>query len=275
MAKELEGNSLVHVFVLSDGLKINGSELVNGLTGNLFEKVSVTGGMSGDGERFKETYVLYGDYEVGKNVVTALDFYSDSLRVGYGSFGGWDPFGPERLITRSCANVLYELDGKPALDLYKKYLGDHARGLPATGLFFPFCIRVSEKEEPLVRTLLSIDEQEGSMTFAGDIPEKAYARLMKANLDRLIDGAVESADEICYFVKDNGIGFNMQYADKIFTVFQRLHPSDEYEGTGVGMSIVQRIVHSHGGRIWVESEPDKGTVFYFTLSGKDMNANPD
>jgi len=88
---------------------------------------------------------------------------------------------------------LYELDGKSALELYKRYLGDHAKGLPATGLLFPLSLRTKEGEAGLVRTILSIDEEVQSMTFAGDVPEGAYARLMKANFDRLVDGAVGAA----------------------------------------------------------------------------------
>jgi hypothetical protein len=111
------------------------------------------------------------------------------LKVGYGSLGGWDPFGPERLITRSKGNVLYELDGQSALALYKTYLGEHAQGLPSTGLLFPLSIRTREGQSGVVRTILGVNETDQSMTFAGDMPEGAYARLMKANFDRLIDGA--------------------------------------------------------------------------------------
>ena len=192
LAQSLEPRGLRHVFVLSNGLKINGSDLVRGLTSVLPLDVAVTGGLAGDGGRFLETPVLWGG-DVQFDTVAAIGLYGDRLKIGYGSLGGWDPFGPERLITRSCGNKLYEFDGKSALELYKKYFGEHAKGLPATGLLFPLSIRTREGERGLVRTLLAIDDAEQSMVFAGDIPEGAYARLMKANFDRLIDGAVGAA----------------------------------------------------------------------------------
>lgn len=187
---------LVHVFVLSDGLHVNGSELVRGLTDHLPEGVSVTGGLAGDGERFGETLVL-GNGTVASRIVAALGLYGSRLRVGFGSLGGWDPFGTERLITRSVGNVLYELDGQSALGLYRQYLGEHAKGLPATGLLFPLSLRTMVGKTPVVRTILAVDEAAQSLTFAGDVPEGAYAQLMKANFDRLIDGAVGAAT-ICH-----------------------------------------------------------------------------
>ena len=192
LAQSLNKEGLVHVFVLSDGLNVNGSELVAGLTQHLPTHVTVTGGLSGDGARFQETLV-FRDGAPERNVIAALGLYSSRLKVGYGSLGGWDPFGPERLITRSKANVLYELDGKSALELYKTYLGEHAKGLPATGLLFPLSLRTKDRETSVVRTILSINEEEQSMMFAGDVPEGAYARFMKANFDRIIDGAVGAA----------------------------------------------------------------------------------
>lgn len=192
LGEALRQDDLVHVFVLSDGLTINGSDLVKGLTSRLPAHVSITGGLAGDGARFEETTVLW-EGRPERGIVAAIGFYSQRLKVGYGSFGGWDPFGPERLVTRACGNVLYEFDGRSALGLYKTYLGDQAKDLPASGLLFPLSLRIGDGERPVVRTLLSINETDQGMRFAGDIPEGAYARLMKANFDRLIDGAVEAA----------------------------------------------------------------------------------
>lgn len=193
IAAQLREPSLRGVLVLSDGLNVNGSELVKGLNDTLGEAVVVTGGRAGDGTHFKRTWVLK-DRTPQSGYVTAVGFYGDHVRLGHGSKGGWDKFGPERLVTKSIGNVLYELDGRPALQLYKEYLGDRAAGLPATGLLFPLAIRTSQAEgKVLVRTILAVDEATQSMTFAGDIPEGVFAQLMRANFDRLIQGASEAA----------------------------------------------------------------------------------
>lgn len=192
LAKGLPADGLVHVFVISDGLKINGSELVAGMREHLPLHVAITGGLSGDGARFEQTLVCMDDAPK-EGIIAALGLYGASLKVGYGSLGGWDPFGPERLITKSEGNVLFELDGQSALKLYKTYLGEHAAGLPATGLLFPLSVRTPDKQTGVVRTILGIDEETQSMTFAGDIQQGAYARLMKANFERLIDGASGAA----------------------------------------------------------------------------------
>jgi hypothetical protein len=192
LAAELPTEGLVHVFVLATGLRINGSELVAGLSRGLPSHVAVTGGLAGDGDRFQRTLVCVGE-RMAEDLVGVVGLYGDRLRVGYGSMGGWDTFGPDRMITRSVGNVLYELDGEPALTLYKRYLGPHAAGLPASGLRFPLSLRNASSENRVVRTILGVDEGKGSLTFAGDVPQGHQARLMKANVDRLIDGATGAA----------------------------------------------------------------------------------
>lgn len=196
LARMLDPRGLKHVLVVSDGLGVNGSELVRGLTRCLPEHVTVTGGLAADGERFQKTFTFWDGYPK-KDSVAAVGFYGDQLKVGCGSMGGWDPFGLERLITRSKGNILYELDGRSALELYKKYLGEHSTGLPATGLLFPLSIRNRAGDVGLVRTILAVNERDHSITFAGDVPEGWYARFMKANFDRLIDGAIGAA-RVCY-----------------------------------------------------------------------------
>ena len=194
LARELVGDGLVHVFVVSDGLSVNGSELVKGIVEGLPSGIGVTGGLAGDGPRFKRT-LSFLDSPPDTGMVAAIGFYGTRLKVGYGSFGGWDPFGVEWEITRSRGSVLYELDGQSALELYRTFLGDHAAGLPATGLLFPLSLRIPDARGPIVRTLLAVDEEEGSLTFAGDVPRGSYARFMKTNFNRLVEGAARAAQD--------------------------------------------------------------------------------
>ena len=191
LAAQLQHSGLRHVLVLSDGLRVNGSELVRGLSEGLPEGVAVTGGLAGDGSRFEQTAVGLDERPSGDRVV-AVGLYGASLHVGCGSLGGWDPFGPERLVTRAKGSVLYELDGQPALGLYKRYLGHHVAQLPASGLLFPLSVRHGERDG-VVRTILAVDEREQSLTFAGEVPEGSFARLMRANSERLVEGAAGAA----------------------------------------------------------------------------------
>ena len=193
IARQLNAQDLRAVLVLSDGLQVNGSELVRGMNSILPASVTVTGGLAGDGDRFKRTWVI-ADRRLTPGFVAAVGLYGDAVRVGHGSKGGWDAFGVERRVTRSRGNVLFELDGRPALQLYKEYLGERASELPAAGLLFPLTLRSAPSDDKrLVRTILAVDEATQSMTFAGDIPEGYYAQLMCANFDRLIQGASEAA----------------------------------------------------------------------------------
>lgn len=189
----LDTKDLRGIFVLSDGLKINGSELVKGLNTIDKKEIIITGGLAGDGSKFKKTWTICNGEIVSENIV-AVGFYGDHIQLSHGSKGGWDIFGPERRITRAENNILYELDGKPALSIYKEYLGDKASGLPATGLLFPLAIRKNSTDtNQLVRTILAVDEKSQSLIFAGDMPNGYLAQLMRANFDRLISGATEAS----------------------------------------------------------------------------------
>jgi len=201
LGRKLHRADLVHVLVLSDGLEVNGSELAAGINEEVPSTATVTGGLAGDAHRFERTLVgLNGEHAPGN--VVAIGFYGGNLQIGHGSLGGWDPFGPDRLITKSSGNKLFELDGRSALQLYREYLGDYATQLPASGLLFPLLVHGGEDDRGLVRTVLAVDDAEQNMTFAGDVPEGGYARLMKANFDRLIDGA-HGAAKACQPINGN------------------------------------------------------------------------
>ncbi len=245
ISKALAADDLVHVFVLSNGLLVNGSELVRGITEHLPEDVTVTGGLSGDGAQFEETLVMF-DGDPQPDLVAAVGLYGDRLKVGYGSLGGWDPFGPQRLITHSEGSVLYELDAQPALDLYKRYLGHHADELPASGLLFPLAITVAHDREPVVRTILSVDEESGSMTFAGDVPEGSVARLMKANFDRLIDGAAGAARTCSRALKDSELAVLISCVGRKLVLRQRVEEEVEAVRDVLGARPVMTGFYSYG-----------------------------
>lgn len=195
LARVLPKEGLVHAMIFSDGLFVNGTALVKGLLSELPTHVSVTGGLVGDGSRFKETLVGLDTVPEQKKLVL-VGFYGSHIKIGYGSLGGWDSFGIPRTITKATGNVLFELDNKPALTLYKEYLGEMAADLPASGLLFPLSLKLATEngaEAEVVRTVLAIDEGAQSLTFAGDMPEGVIARFMKANFDRLTDGAAGAA----------------------------------------------------------------------------------
>lgn len=195
IAKQLQEDSdLRHAFVLSEGLDVNGSELASGLRAELNNGVNVTGGLGGDSNDFEETWVIDKEGKARGGLVCAVGFYGKFWAINYGSKGGWNTFGIERRVTRSKENVLFEIDGQPALQLYKSYLGERSTDLPASGLLFPLSMRQNAEDPPLVRTILSVSEEDQSLTFAGDIPEGAFVKLMKANFDRLIDGAGHAAE---------------------------------------------------------------------------------
>lgn len=193
LAEALNKPDLRNIFLLSDGTNVNGSDLVKGIYSVINENVIVTGGLAGDAADFKQTFVGL-DCAPGSKIIGAVGFYGNALKIGYGSVGGWDPFGPERKVTKSKGNVLYELDGKPALDLYKQYLGEDADRLPGSALLFPLSIRPDQhSEHHMVRTIVGVDEKEKTMVFAGDMPEGYVAQLMRGNFDNLVEGAAKAA----------------------------------------------------------------------------------
>ncbi len=194
IGRDLFAGDLAGVFVLSDGLNVNGSELVGGIGKIISADTPLTGGLAGDGADFRQTLVG-ADCAPRAGTIAAVGFYGSAIRVGHGCAGGWDLFGPRRQVTKSAGNVLFELDGRPALELYERYLGpEESKGLPGSALLFPIQVHdVAKPETAVVRTVLAIDRAAGSMTFAGDIPQGWTAQFMRGNLDRLAAGAADAA----------------------------------------------------------------------------------
>ena len=194
LGNQIAAPDLKAVLLFGPGVQINGSALVNGIASVIGSSIPVTGGLAGDGGAFKETYTI-GPDGVARDQVVAVGLSGDGLRFGHGSFGGWEPFGPARKVTRCSGNILHELDGEPALDIYRRYLGAHAKGLPASGLLFPFAMLGEDHSAVgLIRTILGIDEASGSLILAGEIDPDGYLRLMHASTDKLVNGAESAAE---------------------------------------------------------------------------------
>jgi len=185
---KLNREDLAYFMILSDGGLVNGSELVRGLESGNTKNIPITGGLAGDAARFNSTLVGYND-EPSNGKMIGIGFYGSHLKLGYGSYGGFEIFGPEKLVTKSKSNRLYEIDNKSALELYKQYLGVYANDLPGSALHFPLNVRFEGGNNSLVRTILSIDNEDNCMVFAGDIPQGSYVRFMKSNFDKIINGA--------------------------------------------------------------------------------------
>ena len=193
IARTIPTNNLAHVFVLTEGENINGSKIVEGLVDGLPEHVKKTGGLAGNGNTFKDTFVIANNY-AKQNLIATIAFYGDRIKIGYGSVGGWDTFGIERFVTKAEESIVYELDGRPILDLYNEYLGEYAKDLPASGLFFPLNVRSADNIYNYVRTVAGVDEKNKSLRFAGEVPQGYYARFMHANSNNLIHGSMEAAE---------------------------------------------------------------------------------
>lgn len=241
----LPKDGLKHVFILSDGLNINGSALAKGANEALNYTVPITGGLAGDGTAFEETWVIANDV-AKQNIVVAIGFYGEDIQIKSGCFAGWEEFGVLRKITKSTDNILYEIDGQPALELYKKYLGDHAKDLPGSGLRFPISIKEKEDDTPIVRTLLGIDEDTQSLIFAGDVPEGYLARLMKTDIDGLIEGAQTAAEYTEKTYDNTALGLIVSCVGRRLVLNQLTDEELEIVGEVLGENVKLTGFYSYG-----------------------------
>lgn len=196
LARQLKDDNLRTILLFSDGLHVNGSELLDGFQSVLGD-TPIVGGMAGDNAAFVKTLQMVNE-TISDNLIIAVGIYSNNLVTANGALGGWKPYGPPRKITKSVKNVVYEMDNKPALSLYKLYIGDaYAKGLPGSGLKFPLAIIENGKRDvEKIRTLLAVDNTTGSLTFAGNVEEGETVRLCQTSHDRLVEGASGAAKMI-------------------------------------------------------------------------------
>lgn len=192
---------LKYVFVISEGSFVNGSQLTKGMNSATNDNLLITGALCGDAERFEKTIASYNENPKPGEIV-AIGFYGESLEITFSVYGGWTPFGPERIVTKSKENLLYELDNKPALDLYKLYLGDKAKELPGAALLYPLNVQNFQEQQSIVRSILNIDETKNAMILAGDIPEQSKVQLMMTNVDNIANASERAAKQALQFRKN-------------------------------------------------------------------------
>jgi hypothetical protein len=181
-----------HVLLFLDGLYINGAAFTAGLNETLPAGVTVSGGLASDGVAFQRTG-LGVDGPPSERRIVAVTLSGDALAIGTGSAGGWEPFGPERVVSRAQGTTVFELDDQRALDVYRRYLGALAAELPGSALLFPLAMTPPGGGPMVVRTILGVDEEAGSLRFAGDVPQGYRVQLMRSTNDSLLDGAAHAA----------------------------------------------------------------------------------
>lgn len=198
LIKQFSEEGLKYVFVVSEGSFINGSQLTKGMSTFSNHNLIITGGLCGDDARFEKTLASYNENPKEGEIV-AIGFYGETLEITFSIHGGWTPFGPERIVTKSKDNTLYELDGKPALDLYKNYLGDKAKDLPGAALLYPLNVTSENEKQSIVRSILNINEEENAVILAGDIPENSIVQLMMTNVDNIANASERAAKQALEF----------------------------------------------------------------------------
>ncbi len=184
-----------HVQIFSDGLTGNGCAILRGMESVFGPQVPISGGAAGDARAMKQTWQFIGS-RVLTDSVTAIAF-SGNVQVGTGVRSGWFPAGVPKTVTRAAGNVVYEMEGEPALAVYRRYLGPLADKLPAVGIQFPFGI-VDEVgslgESPILRAPMAINETDGSVTFAGEIPQGSTIGLTTGgSATSLLDASADAA----------------------------------------------------------------------------------
>ena len=240
----LEG--LKYVFVVSEGSFINGSQLTKGMSSAINDNLLITGALCGDSDRFEKTIASYNENPKPGEIVV-IGFYGESLEVTFSVYGGWTPFGPERIVTKSDGNILYELDNKPALDLYKRYLGDKAKDLPSSALLYPLNVKIAKEEQSVVRSILNIDEAQNAMILAGDIPEKSKVQLMMTNVDNIANASERAAKQALQLRKNKPeLAMLVSCIGRKLVLDQRVEEEIEEVTEVIGTDIAVTGLYSYG-----------------------------
>ena len=194
LVDKFDQEGLKHIYVLSEGININGTDLVEGLRNHSSTDFSITGGLAGDGFNAKNTFILTNNFSYVSNVIVGIGFYGEDLKVGYGVLDGLNSLGVDRIITKAEKNVVYEIDGEPASDLIHRLIGAISIGMSDSLVLLPMSVRENVTDRPVIRSVIGVNKDVGSITFTGNIPKGSTVRLMKSNIDRLINAAEGAAE---------------------------------------------------------------------------------
>ena len=196
LAKQFQSLDSRYLQVFSDGLTGNADKVLQGIKSRLGEDIKIAGGTAGDGGHFKQTF-QYCRGRVLNDSIVAVAFDGD-FSFGTGTACGWFPVGLTKQVTRAVDNVVYELDGQPALQAYEKFLGKHAALLPAVGVEYPLgllgpCCDAGEETHFLCRATMGVDREAGAVVFAGDVPQGARVKMTIGNDADIIAAAGKGA----------------------------------------------------------------------------------
>lgn len=196
IGKSFQGSGIPYIQVFSDGLCGNADKIIQGIKAHMGEDIKIAGGTAGDGGDFKRTYQYFGNRVLTDSIVAVA--FQGQFGLGTGTACGWFPVGIAKKVTRSVGNVVYELDGQPALQAYERFLGKHAERLPAVGVEYPLGLlnNDSETEEEgyfLCRATMGVDRQAGAIIFAGDVPEGSLVKMTIGNDGDIILAARKAA----------------------------------------------------------------------------------
>jgi len=246
LGKKFPEDNLKHLFVISEGSFVNGSDLITGLESQTLNKIPITGGLCGDGSRFEKTLASYNE-KPKEGEIVVVGFYGDTLEITFAYGDGWIPFGPERTITKSSGNILWEIDNIPALNIYKNFLGEKASELPEAALFYPLSVKTPGSDYTIGRTILNIDEKNNTMIMAGDVPEGSLVQLTMAHVDNMSDAAI-NASEIAMKgrKKDPEIGLLTSCFSRKLVMDQRVEEEVEEVQYGIGADVAISGFYSYG-----------------------------
>ena len=196
IGKAFQGIGSRYIQVFSDGLSGNADLIIQGIKAHMGDDVKIAGGTAGDGGEFKRTFQYHGN-RILTNSIVAIAFQG-RFGLGTGTACGWFPVGIAKKVTRAVGNVVYELDGQPALQAYERFLGKHAERLPAVGVEYPLGLLGSDSEAEekgyfLCRATMGVDRQAGAIIFAGDVPEGSLVKMTIGNDGDIIRAAKNAA----------------------------------------------------------------------------------